>query len=205
MNNLEDWLRHLEGLHPKGQAGIELGLERIRRVKATLGQKQDCPVIIVGGTNGKGSTCAYLENIIARAGYRVGCYTSPHLLTYNERVRLNGKPVGDDALCAAFARVEAARQQAGEVALTYFEFGTLAAWEAFASKEAVAAGLAGAFFARRVEPAVGKAGEFSGRARVWPTWSRSGSLRWLARARTWGLSYPNFLAMTERLSPACTT
>lgn len=129
----EDWLRHLEGLHPKGQAGIELGLERIRRVKATLGQTQHCPVITVGGTNGKGSTCAYLENILVRAGYPVGCYTSPHLLTYNERVRLNGRPVDDDALCAAFARVEAARRQAGDVALTYFEFGTLAAWEVFAA------------------------------------------------------------------------
>jgi dihydrofolate synthase/folylpolyglutamate synthase len=86
----------------------------------------------VGGTNGKGSTCAYLENIIDRAGYRVGCYTSPHLLAYNERVRLNGQPVSDALLCAAFARVEAARQQAGQLALTYFEFGTLAAWEVFA-------------------------------------------------------------------------
>jgi len=137
LKNLDDWLAHLEGLHPRGQAGIELGLERIQQVKAALGQRQHCPVIIVGGTNGKGSTCAYLENIIDRAGYKVGCYTSPHLLAYNERVRLNGKPVGDDALCAAFARVEAARQQAGtngeSIALTYFEFGTLAAWEVFAA------------------------------------------------------------------------
>lgn len=128
----DDWLHHLESLHPKGQAGIELGLDRIRLVKAVLGQVQHCPVIIVGGTNGKGSTCAYLENIIDRAGYKVGCYTSPHLLAYNERIRLNGESVGDDALCAAFARVEAARQAAGDVALTYFEFGTLAAWEVFA-------------------------------------------------------------------------
>jgi dihydrofolate synthase/folylpolyglutamate synthase len=133
LNNLEDWLLHLEGLHPKGQAGIELGLERIRQVKAALGQVQHCPVIIVGGTNGKGSTCAFLENIIARAGYKAGCYTSPHLLNYNERVRVNGRPAGDDALCAAFARVETARRAAGNVALTYFEFGTLAAWEVFAA------------------------------------------------------------------------
>lgn len=132
MKTLEDWLRHLESLHPKGQAGIELGLERIQRVKAALGQTQHCPVIIVGGTNGKGSTCAYLENIIDRAGYKVGCYTSPHLLAYNERVRLNGKPVSDEALCAAFARVETARQQVA-AALTYFEFCTLAAWEVFAA------------------------------------------------------------------------
>ena len=133
MRTLEDWLAHLEGLHPKGQAGIELGLERIRLVKDALGQAQHCPVIVVGGTNGKGSTCAYLENIIATAGYAVGCYTSPHLIAYNERVRVNGRPASDDALCAAFARVEAARQQAGNVTLTYFEFGTLAAWEVFAA------------------------------------------------------------------------
>ncbi len=136
MKTLESWLQHLEGLHPRGQAGIELGLDRICRVKEALGQVQHCPVIIVGGTNGKGSTCAYLENIIDRAGYKVGCYTSPHLLAYNERVRLNGRPVSDEALCAAFARVEAARQKAGangeSIALTYFEFGTLAAWEVFA-------------------------------------------------------------------------
>ncbi|MGE5490987.1 MAG: bifunctional tetrahydrofolate synthase/dihydrofolate synthase [Actinomycetota bacterium] len=132
MKNLADWLVHLEGLHPKGQAGIELGLDRIKQVKDALGQEQHCPVIIVGGTNGKGSTCAYLENIVAKAGYRVGCYTSPHLMAYNERVRVNGQPASDEALCEAFARVEAARQAAGNVALTYFEFGTLAAWEVFA-------------------------------------------------------------------------
>ncbi len=133
MKTLADWLAHLEGLHPKGQAGIELGLERIRRVKEALGQIQRCPVIVVGGTNGKGSTCAYLENILDRGGYRVGCYTSPHLLAYNERVRINGRPATDETLCAAFAKVEAARRQAGDVALTYFEFGTLAAWEVFAA------------------------------------------------------------------------
>lgn len=133
MKTLPEWLAHLEGLHPKGQAGIELGLDRLLRVKAALGQSQHCPVIIVGGTNGKGSTCAFLENIIDRAGYKVGCYTSPHLLAYNERIRLNGKPVADDLLCQAFARVEAAREAEGGVALTYFEFGTLAAWEVFAA------------------------------------------------------------------------
>ncbi|MBL8403958.1 MAG: bifunctional tetrahydrofolate synthase/dihydrofolate synthase [Dechloromonas sp.] len=139
MKTLEGWLQHLEGLHPKGQAGIELGLDRIRLVKEALGQVQHCPVIIVGGTNGKGSTCAYLANIIDRAGYRVGCYTSPHLMAYNERVRLNGQPASDAALCAAFERVEAARQRAGGVALTYFEFGTLAAWEVFAEAKIEAA------------------------------------------------------------------
>jgi dihydrofolate synthase/folylpolyglutamate synthase len=87
-------------------------------------------VILVGGTNGKGSTCAMLERILLAAGYRVGLYTSPHLLHYNERVRINGVAADDASLCAAFARVEQAREG---VALTYFEFGTLAAWEVFAA------------------------------------------------------------------------
>ena len=136
VKSLPDWLEFLERLHPKGQGGIELGLERVARVKAELRQRQACPVIIVGGTNGKGSTCAYLEAIYRAAGYRVGCYTSPHLLAYNERVRVDGAPAGDAELCAAFTRVEAARQAAGDVALTYFEFGTLAAWEVFAGAQA---------------------------------------------------------------------
>lgn len=135
MKTLADWLTHLEGLHPKGQGGIELGLERVARVKTELQQRQSCPVIIVGGTNGKGSTCAYLEAIYGAAGYRVGCYTSPHLLDYNERVRVDGASIDDAALCAAFARVETARLAAGSVALTYFEFGTLAAWEVFAARQ----------------------------------------------------------------------
>jgi dihydrofolate synthase/folylpolyglutamate synthase len=133
---LSGWLAHLEGLHPKGQGGIELGLERVLRVKAALGQTKFCPVILVGGTNGKGSTCAYLEGIYTSAGYRVACYTSPHLLVYNERVRVNGLPVSDAELCAAFARVEAARRVEACLALTYFEFGTLAAWEVFSARHA---------------------------------------------------------------------
>jgi dihydrofolate synthase/folylpolyglutamate synthase len=133
MRSLLDWLEFLEKLHPKGQGGIELGLERVARVKGELQQRQTCPIIIVGGTNGKGSTCAYLEAIYRAAGYRVGCYTSPHLLAYNERVHVDGVPVDDAELCAAFESVEAARQAAGGIALTYFEFGTLAAWEVFAT------------------------------------------------------------------------
>ncbi|MCM2308620.1 MAG: bifunctional tetrahydrofolate synthase/dihydrofolate synthase [Sulfuritalea sp.] len=127
---LDVWLAHLEALHPRGSAGIELGLERVAAVKSRLGQRETCPVILVGGTNGKGSTCAMLERILLAAGYRVGLYSSPHLLHYNERVRVNGIAVDDDGLCAAFARVEQAR---GDAALTYFEFGTLAAWEVFAA------------------------------------------------------------------------
>ena len=133
MKSLPDWLAFLESLHPKGQGGIELGLERVSRVKAELRQTQYCPLIIVGGTNGKGSTCAYLEAIYSGAGYRVGCYTSPHLLEYNERVRVDRVAIDDATLCAAFAKVEVARQAAGKLALTYFEFGTLAAWEVFAA------------------------------------------------------------------------
>ncbi|WP_245715524.1 bifunctional tetrahydrofolate synthase/dihydrofolate synthase [Propionivibrio dicarboxylicus] len=134
MKRLNDWLTHLESLHPKGQAGIELGLERVARVKAELRQRQHCPVIVVGGTNGKGSTCATLEAIYRAAGVRTACYSSPHLLAYNERVRVDGVPVSDADLVLAFARVEAARQAAGGIALTYFEFGTLAAWEVFAAQ-----------------------------------------------------------------------
>ena len=134
-DTLDAWLSHVEALHPRGQAGIELGLDRVRRVSELLGQSGFCPVITVGGTNGKGSTCAYLEAMLTRAGHRVGCYTSPHLLTYNERVRIDRAIVGDAVLCRAFARVEAARIAAGQVALTYFEFGTLAAWETFAEAD----------------------------------------------------------------------
>ena len=129
--NLADWLAHIERQHPQT---IALGLERLRAVKERLGQRQRCPVVTIGGTNGKGSTCAMLERILRRAGYRVGLYTSPHLLGYNERVRIDGVAAGDEALAEAFARVEAARLQGDEVPLTYFEFGTLAAWEVFSTK-----------------------------------------------------------------------
>ena len=125
---LGGWLAHLESLHPRGQAGIELGLDRVRTVADRLGHSPACPIITVGGTNGKGSTCALLERILLSAGYRVGLYTSPHLLTYNERVRLNGVPAGDAAFCSAFDQVEAARD---DVPLTYFEFGTVAAMTMF--------------------------------------------------------------------------
>lgn len=127
---LADWLAHIERQHVQP---IALGLERVRIVKEALAQGQQCPLIIVGGTNGKGSTCAMLEAVLLSAGYRVGLYTSPHLLAYNERVRIAGQPASDAALCAGFARVERARQSAGEVPLTYFEFGSLAAWEVFAA------------------------------------------------------------------------
>lgn len=125
-DSLAEWLGYLEQLHPKT---IDLGLDRVTEVKQRLNLKFPFPLITVAGTNGKGSTCAMLEAILLAAGYRVGLYTSPHLLRYNERVRINGAEVTDDSLCAAFAAVERAR---GKVSLTYFEFGTLAAAWLFA-------------------------------------------------------------------------
>ncbi|MBI5921490.1 MAG: bifunctional tetrahydrofolate synthase/dihydrofolate synthase [Betaproteobacteria bacterium] len=127
---LADWLNHLESQHPRGVAGIELGLERVQSVSQALGHHQNVPVITVAGTNGKGSTCAMLESILTCAGYRVGLYTSPHLLDYTERVRIGGATITAESLCTSFVRVEECR--AG-IALTYFEFGTLAAWECFAN------------------------------------------------------------------------
>ena len=125
---LGQWLAYLEQLHPQA---IALGLERVQTVRLALGINPVCPIITVGGTNGKGSCCAMLEAMLAQGGYRVGCYTSPHLLRYNERVRVGGAVVDDAALCAAFERIELARR---DVSLTYFEFGTLAAMLIFAAE-----------------------------------------------------------------------
>jgi dihydrofolate synthase / folylpolyglutamate synthase len=127
--DLAGWLAYIEQQHPQA---IALGLERVERVRAAMGLVPAVPVITVAGTNGKGSTCAMLEAILAAAGYRVGLYTSPHLLRYNERVRVAGREAEDAALVAAFARVEAARTDTGGATpLTYFEFGTLAAVDLF--------------------------------------------------------------------------
>lgn len=123
---LAGWLSTLESMHPKA---IDMGLQRVGQVRATLGIDFECPVIIVGGTNGKGSTCAMLESILLQGGYRVGLYTSPHLLDFNERARINGEPVSDAAMIESFAAVEAGR---GDVSLTYFEFSTLAILRLFA-------------------------------------------------------------------------
>lgn len=124
--SLAEWLEYIERQHPKA---IALGLERVRQVLGRLDAATRCPVFTVGGTNGKGSTCALLESILRAAGCRVGLYMSPHLWRYNERVRLGGREAEDAALAGAFAAVERAR--AG-VPLTYFEFGTLAALWLFA-------------------------------------------------------------------------
>ena len=126
LRTLEGWLEYISTRHP---VTIELTLDRVAEVWRRLRPGADprstgFPVITVGGTNGKGSTCAMLEAILDRAGYRVGCYTSPHLLRYNERVRLARRDASDADLCRAFEAVEAAR---GDIGLTYFEFGTLAA------------------------------------------------------------------------------
>ena len=125
MRSLQAWLRFIELQHPQS---IALGLDRVAEVFGKLDIKLGCPVVTVGGTNGKGSTCAMLESILRAAGYRTGLYTSPHLLRYNERVRIAGLEVEDGLLGDAFAAVEKVR---GQVPLTYFEFGTLAAFWIF--------------------------------------------------------------------------
>ncbi len=124
-DTLADWLTYLESLHPKT---IALGLDRIEQVKQRLSLDPYFPIVTVGGTNGKGSVCAMLESILHAAGYRVGCYTSPHLLHYNERVRIAKKQASDAELCASFEKIELVR---GDTPLTYFEFGTLAAIQCF--------------------------------------------------------------------------
>ena len=119
--DLKSWLEYIEALHPKS---IAMGLDRINEVKRRLSLDPAFPVITVGGTNGKGSTCAMLESIYQQAGYRVACYTSPHFLHYNERIRIDCQEISDEDLLKSFAVVEEAR---GSTPLTYFEFGTLAA------------------------------------------------------------------------------
>lgn len=125
-SQLEDWLAWQENAHwPK----IDPGLVRASAVLKCMALDQPpFRVITVGGTNGKGSTVAMLEAILLAAGYRVGSYTSPHLLRYNERIKVQGVPVTDEVICQAFSRIDAVR---GELSLTYFEFSTLAAIDIF--------------------------------------------------------------------------
>ena len=124
---LNQWLQWQEGLHPKK---IELGLERVASVwhKAAPGEGLPFRVITVAGTNGKGSSVAFLEAIFRAAGYRVGCFTSPHLVRYNERIRIDGRDADDESICAAFERIDQAR---GTTSITYFEFSALAALSIF--------------------------------------------------------------------------
>ena len=127
---LSEWLAWQEQLHP---SVIDLGLERVAEVWKRLHPGSFEPfVITVAGTNGKGSCVAYLDAILRHAGYRTGSYTSPHLVRYNERIRVDGAAVDDEAICAAFECIDACRES---VSLTYFEFGTLAALEIFARQE----------------------------------------------------------------------
>ena len=118
-SSLGEWLAHCERLHP---TEIDMTLERTLRVKGRLGLTFAVPVIAVAGTNGKGSTCAMLEAIALQAGYRVGLYSKPHLVHFEERCRVNGHMVDADALLPHFEAVEQAR---GDLSLTYFEFTTL--------------------------------------------------------------------------------
>jgi dihydrofolate synthase/folylpolyglutamate synthase len=122
--SLKDWLDYCERLHSKA---IDMGLDRVRVVAQRMEIHFSCPVITVAGTNGKGSTCAMLEAVLTQAGYRTGVYTSPHLVHFEERLRLQERIVGADELVAAFERVEQARNLLEPaVSLTYFEFSTLA-------------------------------------------------------------------------------
>jgi dihydrofolate synthase / folylpolyglutamate synthase len=134
--NLEAWLQKIAQQHSKK---IELGLDRIAQVAQAMGFARSAQgfalgmvSIVVGGTNGKGSTCAMLESILLAAGFRVATYTSPHLIHFNERLRFNGQPVSDEEFVQAFARVESAQQG---VSLTYFEFTTLAAFDLIRLKQ----------------------------------------------------------------------
>jgi dihydrofolate synthase/folylpolyglutamate synthase len=126
-STLDDWLAHCERLHPRS---IDLTLDRVQRVRQRLGLRFDVPVFTVAGTNGKGSTCAMLEAILQEAGYKVGVYTSPHLVHFEERCRVGGRIVEAGELLPHFEAIEAARE--GE-ALTYFEFTTLAILRLLAS------------------------------------------------------------------------
>lgn len=125
-DTLPEWLAWQESLHP---VTIDLGLERADQVYAALNPERRKPLTItVAGTNGKGSCVALLEAMYRAQGYRVGAYTSPHILKYNERIKIDGVPVADGEICAAFARIESVR---GQHSLSYFEFGTLAALDIF--------------------------------------------------------------------------
>ena len=121
--HLADWLAHLETVH---KSEIDLGLTRVGQMKARLQAASlltlNYPIITVGGTNGKGSTCAYLEQILLAAGYKVGCHTSPHVIDFTERARFNGVDATEEQLVPLFHAVECVRQQSPEISLTYFEF-----------------------------------------------------------------------------------
>ncbi|MBS3954153.1 MAG: bifunctional tetrahydrofolate synthase/dihydrofolate synthase [Methylomicrobium sp.] len=125
-NSLKDWLQWQESLHPRV---IDLGLQRVGQVFSALQPNYHKPLTLtIAGTNGKGSVVAFLESVYLAQGYKVGTYTSPHILKYNERIKINGIPVSDDLICRAFERIDAVRSG---VSLSYFEFSTLAALDIF--------------------------------------------------------------------------
>jgi dihydrofolate synthase/folylpolyglutamate synthase len=132
--SLDDWLDYQQSIHPRG---IDLTLTRVAAVAARLALLQpDFRVITVGGTNGKGSTVEYCSRMLSAAGHRCGAFTSPHLLRYNERIRIDGEQAADDELIAAFEAIEAAR---GDVTLTFFEYNALAALWVFRERRVAAA------------------------------------------------------------------
>ncbi|KPV95628.1 Bifunctional protein FolC [Pseudoalteromonas sp. P1-9] len=128
-SSLDDWLCYLESIHP---SNIDMGLTRVRLVGEKLGYTTLPNVILIAGTNGKGTTARCLEALLLSQGYSVGTYASPHLIRYNERVRINGSELSDQDHVAAFHALEQGR---GDISLTYFEFGTLAALEVFKQKQ----------------------------------------------------------------------
>lgn len=130
---LQDWLAYLESLH---RVSIDLGLDRIRAVLDKLQLQLPYVKVTVGGTNGKGSTCAMLEAILLASGYKVGMYTSPHLIDFNERIRVNGEMATDEEIIRQFQRIEATR---GDISLSYFEYTTLAALMLFEDRKVDAA------------------------------------------------------------------
>ncbi len=128
--DLAGWLAFISSQHT---SEIELGLDRLRQVTKRLELDPfSCPVITVAGTNGKGSSITALEKFYTASGYRAGCYTSPHLTVFNERIRVAGVNATDDEICAAFSRIDSSR---GDIPLTYFEFATLAAFIIFTESE----------------------------------------------------------------------
>jgi dihydrofolate synthase / folylpolyglutamate synthase len=129
MSTLQSWLDCIYAIRSGPE--IEMGLERIRPVFDAMNVKPACPVFLVGGTNGKGSVCAYIDAVLRAAGYKTARYTSPHIHRFNERICINGLEAGDDELVAAFEAVEAARATCGNLALTFFEYTTLAAFHIF--------------------------------------------------------------------------
>jgi len=130
VQGLDYWLRYISSVHPRD---IELGLDRIRLVATNLGIKKPAPkVVVVAGTNGKGSCVASLEAILLAANYKTASYTSPHIHRYTERIKINGSEVSEEILCAAFAKVDSCREG---VSLSYFEFSTLAALWIFCNSD----------------------------------------------------------------------